>query len=362
MRLTLWVYYKRIYIEGLDHLPKDGPIILASNHPNSFLDACVLGAILPRRLHFIARGDVFNSGWKQWILGKLQIIPIYRLQEGAENLDKNKETFKRSHEVLDASGCINIYSEGICIQEKRLRKLKKGTARIALDYVTERKKPLNVVAVGLNYLQPMKFRKELIMGINSPFDASKVTPSFSESPALSIIAFNQELTTKMREVVIHIEDKSHEKKVDQLILEHRDQLPRPSGFIQVNTGILKTLVGYTNQLNTTEVLPEPKALPHKETSGIVRLLLQLFALPGILLNGLPILGAARITKNKVKLNEFKDSVLVAGSMLFHLIYSIVLLIVLSGIFGILKALGILTLIFVAGAISVWCYDAWTKAR
>jgi len=362
MRIALRVYYKRIIIDGIDNLPKEGAVILASNHPNSFLDSIILGCHMPHRLYYIARSDVFNSPWKQWILGKIQMIPIYRLQEGIENLDKNKDTFKRCHELLNEDAWINIFGEGICIQEKRLRKLKKGTARIALDFVSEFNKPLHVVAVGMNYMEPMKFRKEVIIGLNTPFDAQQITPRFNENPPQSIAAFNNLLTEKLREVVIHIEDKAKEKQVDELIMEKRKKIPIASRFRLENTGILKQLIAFTNQLNVSDPLPKPEGiLQQKHKTGLAKLGLQLIALPGILMNGLPLLGAKKLTDSKVKLKEFKDSVVVAGGMIFSLLYCIVVVIILSLINPML-ILPVLAIMAITGAISVWCFDQWTNNK
>ena len=361
MRITLRVYYKRIIIDGIDNLPKEGAVILASNHPNSFLDSIILGCHMPHRLYYIARSDVFNSSWKQWILGKIQLIPIYRLQEGIENLDKNKDTFKRCHELLDHDAWINIFGEGICIQEKRLRKLKKGTARIALDFVSESNKPLHIVAVGMNYMEPMKFRKEVIIGLNTPFDAQQITPRFNENPPQSILAFNNILTEKLKEVVIHIEDKSKEKQVDELILAKRKKIPTASGFRLENTGILKQLVDYTSQLNITESLPQAEVSAEAGKTGFTKLILQVIAFLGILLNGLPLFAAKKLTQNKVKLKEFKDSVIVAGGMIFSLLYCIILVIVL-GIINPTLILPVLGIMALTATISVWCYDQWTNNR
>lgn len=358
MRITLWVWYKRVFIDGTENLPKSGPVLLTSNHPNSFLDACVLGTYLPRELHFIARGDVFNSPLKIWILTKLHIIPIYRLQEGAENLEKNKDTFKRSHDVLNKNGVINIYSEGICVQEKRLRKLKKGTARIALDYVSEFNKSLPVVAIGLNYMEPMTFRKELVIGIAPAFDAKDIKPSFNENPAQSIIAFNNVLTAKFREVVIHIEDRNKEKQVDELILEKKEELHSGTKFQYKNSGILSKLVTYTNSLNALTELPKAKSKKAFTINPVLKIILQLIALPGIILNGLPMLAAKNLSAKKVKLKEFKDSVSAAGGMVFGLLYGIVIIIALS-IINAKLILPVLATMAFTGWISRWCYDAWT---
>ncbi len=55
---------------------------MACNHPNSFLDAIIIGAHFKRPVHFLARGDVFKHPLSKAILIRLKVIPIYRLSEG----------------------------------------------------------------------------------------------------------------------------------------------------------------------------------------------------------------------------------------------------------------------------------------
>ena len=35
------VFARHVYLDGLENIPKDKPILLSSNHPNSFLDGIV---------------------------------------------------------------------------------------------------------------------------------------------------------------------------------------------------------------------------------------------------------------------------------------------------------------------------------
>ena len=107
-------------------------MILASNHPNAFLDAMIYGAYFKRRIHFLARGDVFRKPLAAKILSSIGLIPIYRIAEGYENLDKNKDTFKICLDILNNNGIVLIFSEGYCEQEWKLRPLLKGTGRLAM--------------------------------------------------------------------------------------------------------------------------------------------------------------------------------------------------------------------------------------
>ena len=66
--------------------------MLVANHPNSFLDAVLIGAAIHRPTHFLARGDAFNHKTAAKILSSLNMLPVFRLSEGKENLLKNTVT------------------------------------------------------------------------------------------------------------------------------------------------------------------------------------------------------------------------------------------------------------------------------
>ena len=101
------------------------PKIIGANHPNSFFDAIVIAVNYPKPIYFLARGDAFNSPLIAKFLTALHLIPIYRLTEGKKNLGKNEDTFKRCIELLKQNQTILIFSEGLCVNEWRLRPLKK---------------------------------------------------------------------------------------------------------------------------------------------------------------------------------------------------------------------------------------------
>jgi 1-acyl-sn-glycerol-3-phosphate acyltransferase len=51
----------RVAVEGLEHIPPTGPVILAANHLDN-LDAYLLMHLIPRMVHFAARPDAFGTG------------------------------------------------------------------------------------------------------------------------------------------------------------------------------------------------------------------------------------------------------------------------------------------------------------
>jgi len=132
----------RPVITGLENLPQDGPVIIASNHL-SFLDSVIISAFMPRRVKFIAKAEYVNS---PGIKGKLMreafefidIIPVTRGQqsESVAALDPAVKHLKQGN-------VFGIYPEGTRSRDGYLYRGHSGVAYLA--YVTG----APVVPVGL---------------------------------------------------------------------------------------------------------------------------------------------------------------------------------------------------------------------
>lgn len=165
VRLGLLIFFRKIEFENKSDLNRKGPLLLACNHPNSFLDALLIGSYFKHPVHFLARGDAFKNPLAKKILSALKVIPIYRLSEGKEYLALNDTTFEKCTEILVNGGIILIFSEGLCLHQWKLRELKKGTARIALNAwkQEEIQKAFCILPVSLNYSSFTRFRKNVII-------------------------------------------------------------------------------------------------------------------------------------------------------------------------------------------------------
>jgi len=153
-RFILKYYFRKISLSGTHHIPLNRPVILAANHNNAFLDSIVLHIMLRQNIYTLARGDAFKTRLNRYLLSKYHILPIFRISEGAENLHRNQETFRISADVLNRNAePLLIFPEGICVQEKRLRPLKKGMARIAFMSAESKdfSNDVRIIPVGINY-------------------------------------------------------------------------------------------------------------------------------------------------------------------------------------------------------------------
>ncbi|WP_276504326.1 1-acyl-sn-glycerol-3-phosphate acyltransferase [Terrimonas pollutisoli] len=217
------IFCRSIIVNNRAMLKKRGPLLLASNHPNSFLDAIILDILFEQPIWSLARGDVFKNRWISEILKALKMFPVYRVSEGVENLNNNYETFENCKQVFRKNGLILIFSEGKCINEWRLRPLKKGTARLAISS-WEENIPLQVLPVGINYSSFRRFGKNVFINFGEPI--SKEDIPLNEADGIRYQAFNNKLQSQLRSLVFEISNTDKKKK--QQLLEKK-----PSPFANI---------------------------------------------------------------------------------------------------------------------------------
>ncbi len=179
----------------------DGPLLLACNHPNSFLDGMIITTLFKAPVHSLARGDAFRNPFVNRVLKKIQLLPVYRTSEGVENLPHNYATFNACRETFQQQGIVLIFSEGRCENEWHLRPLKKGTARLALTS-WETGISLQVIPTALNYSSFRKFGKEVHLNFGKPIDQDAVLQQETEGKKL--LEINRQLIESLQEMVYEV--------------------------------------------------------------------------------------------------------------------------------------------------------------
>ncbi len=193
-------------------MKQKGPLLLAANHPNSFLDAIILDTLFKNPVYSLARGDAFVNKLVTRILKSFNMLPVYRLTEGVENLENNYETFGACQEIFKQDGIVLIFSEGKCTNEWHLRPLKKGTARLALE-AWRRGVDLKVLPVGINYSSFKKFGKTVIINFGNIITAEEVNNEFYSGKEIN--EFNHKLKQELQDLVFEIDQNDSRKKKEQ---------------------------------------------------------------------------------------------------------------------------------------------------
>lgn len=116
----------RVRVEGREHLPSHGPVILASNHL-SFLDSIFIPLVLRRRVTFVAKAEYFDSWKTRWFFQGVGQIPIRR-----EGGSAGERALASALDVLRRGQVFGIYPEGTRSRSGKLHKGHTGVARLAL--------------------------------------------------------------------------------------------------------------------------------------------------------------------------------------------------------------------------------------
>ncbi|MFN4070007.1 MAG: lysophospholipid acyltransferase family protein [Thermus caldifontis] len=111
-------------VEGAEHVPQEGPVILAANHL-SILDPIVIGAGIRRPVSFLARADLFRLPLLSWLLPRLYAVPVER---GQSDLSAIKGAIR----ALERGMAFGIFPEGTRSRTGKLQPFKTGVAAIAL--------------------------------------------------------------------------------------------------------------------------------------------------------------------------------------------------------------------------------------
>jgi 1-acyl-sn-glycerol-3-phosphate acyltransferase len=123
--LPLFRTYFRMRIDGADHIPPDGPAVIAPNH-KSFYDSFFLALATPRPMRFMAKSELIEP-WFGAYLVRLGAFPVRR----GESDDEALET---AREILRDGGLLALFPEGTRVRDPdALGAPKRGAARLALE-------------------------------------------------------------------------------------------------------------------------------------------------------------------------------------------------------------------------------------
>jgi len=138
----------RIRVEGLEHIPREGGVILCGNHYNGN-DPIITGVTAPRPVSFMAKEEIFKLPVVGFLARGVGAFPVKR---GTAD----RASLKRALEVLEAGGCFGIFPEGTRNRTGLLGKAEPGTAYIAL------KSGVPVIPFGISgrykFFQPVTIR------------------------------------------------------------------------------------------------------------------------------------------------------------------------------------------------------------
>ena len=215
LRFTLRIYFRRVEVAGLEHVPRETPVIFVLNHPNALVDPAFLFCLAPRKVSFLAKAPLFRMPVIGAFVRALDSLPVYRHQDQGEDVTKNQETFSAATRWLAKGGTIGICPEGISHDRPGLQPIKTGAARIALGAVsTGEVRDLKIVPAGLYYTAKTSFRSEALLYFGKPLE---VTPTALDAdgtpPRAAVRELSKGIEQALRDVML---DAQHEEALHKI--------------------------------------------------------------------------------------------------------------------------------------------------
>src|ERR1700733_7432607 len=78
LRVATRVFFRQIEVVGVEHVPADGAVIFAGNHPNSLIDPILIITTCGRKVHFAAKDTLFKGRLMRAVLRGLGAVPSKR--------------------------------------------------------------------------------------------------------------------------------------------------------------------------------------------------------------------------------------------------------------------------------------------
>ncbi|MEA2021019.1 MAG: lysophospholipid acyltransferase family protein [Candidatus Caldatribacteriota bacterium] len=161
-----WILIKlfwKVEIQGIDNVPKKGSLIVAANH-TSYLDPIILGITMNRKMHFIAKKEVFGNFIGNFICRKLNAFPVDRGKIDISAL-------KHSINILQNKEVLGIFPEGTRSSKGELQDFKLGIIKIAVKTGSPIL-PVGIIGTHEIYPQgrifPSFFKHKIIVHYGSP--------------------------------------------------------------------------------------------------------------------------------------------------------------------------------------------------
>lgn len=212
LRLALRIYFQRIEVTGIEHVPLKTPVIFVLNHPNALVDPVFLLCLAPRPVSFLAKAPLFRMPVIGYLVKAVDSIPVYRRQDEGEDVSKNQETFIAARKLLAKGGTIGICPEGVSHDAPGLKPIKTGAARISLAAVsTAEVSDLKIVPAGLYYTSKTSFRSDALLYFGNPIDVHPVTLEPDGTPPRDAVRrLSTQIEQSLRAVIL---DAQHEEEL-----------------------------------------------------------------------------------------------------------------------------------------------------
>lgn len=332
MRVILLLYFKKIEIRNEHLVPDKGAIMFLPNHQNALLDPLIIAAFGKRKPYFLTRSDVFTNPVLRYLFNYFQMIPVYRLRDGRQQLKNNEAVFERCSSLLLKNGSILLFPEANHNLLRRVRPLSKGFTRI-VNRALEKEATLDLylVPTGINYRNAAGFPDAVSIVFGQPISVQEVLRESVELP-LDI-------------------------QLKKLVYEHLQKLttdiPQDADYTEIHAKLVKAGVDFLQPSKVNEKIGLIRSGREQAISGVkIKTSNSLWNYIFRILNWPVLLPWKWIKKNKIPEPEFVSTYRFVYSLLSYPLFYILLFTGVAVFFGILNGLYVISLHFIYNLVFV----------
>lgn len=201
-------FRKLIFIGKKENVSKERAIIFAPNHRNALIDALMLvfSSYHSKQIVFLGRADIFKKNFVAWLLRGLRIMPVFRIRDGKDNLDKNNEIFANAARILQENNPIALFPEAKHNPKQSLLPIQKAVPRIVLptEASVDFQLRSQIVPVSIYYRDIFGFLSDAYITFGTPIEVSDYKNLYNENPALATNQLRQDLEKRLKSMVVNI--------------------------------------------------------------------------------------------------------------------------------------------------------------
>ncbi len=226
VRAGLMTYFRRIEVFHDERVPRTGPLLIVANHPGSVTDAFLIGAVVPRIVHFVATVRLFRLRAMAFVLRRCGIVPINRRQDDPTAMGTVAETFEHCFRVLEDGGAVGIFPEGVSYNDDQLRPVKTGAGRMALE-IEDRHAgalDLHIQPVGITYAAKGRYRTDVLVNFGGPFRATGWLEAYRRDRHGAVRSLSAAIEDRIRELILSLPTLDHQRIVASVKRLYLDRL------------------------------------------------------------------------------------------------------------------------------------------
>ena len=314
VKTGLYGYHKKIIISGLEHIPKDKPVMFLPNHQSALIDVLLIATDCNRKPYFLTRSDVFKGKLLKRMFSYFQMLPIYRMRDGRDTLSNNDAIFNSCAEILNRGEALLLFPEANHSLKRSVRPLSKGFTRILFrTFEMYPELDVQLIPVGFNYKHAAHFPDEVALCYGKPISARSL---YDESDLnASVITIKNVITTSLENLTTHIPSNEDYNAVLNKLKAEKVNFLNP-------TSVNEKIKMLTGQGLDCSIQP----VPEKQGFNMFKWIFTFLNLPLVLIWKLWL-------KSKVPEDEFMGTFRFAFAMISYPIYMALLFAVIAILFA-----------------------------